>query len=1404
MTENEAEPNQDYDLDTPVNSTSGLRQGLTSYGDAHFSLFLRKVFIKALGYSEDSLSRPIIGIINTFSGFNPCHANVPQLIEAAKRGVQLNGGLAIEFPTISVAESFSHPTSMFLRNLMSMDTEEMIKAQPLDACIMIGGCDKTVPAQLMGGISANKPILPLITGPMLPGSHRGKRIGACTDCRNNWAAFRAGEIDVEEISAINEELAPTIGTCGVMGTASTMACITAALGMMPLRGASAPAVSSARLRIAEETGANAVAVAKAARKPQEILSKESFLNAITVLQAIGGSTNAVVHLLAIANRHPDLQGVITLQTFEEIGKKTPLLVDLKPSGDNYMNDFHNAGGMLALLQVLRPLLHLSAKTISGQTLGEVLDASKSKLSFAQDIIRPLSNPLHSSSSLAILHGNLAPNGAVLKASASKDRSLLSHTGPAVVFENSADLALRIDDPDLPVTRDSVLVLKGIGPIGNPGMPEAGLIPIPKKLAAAGVKDMLRLSDGRMSGTAGGTIILHISPESAVPNSPFGVVETGDLIICDIETRRLHLDISDDVLQARISQRKQTLEGESGPVQARKQRRGYRGLYERPPGPTVLAYTPDGRRVITGGSNQAIRIYTVGEDGEPKTVDGAIDGHCAIGATNKCFLMGAEDGTVWQYDAVTGQQGLLLLRCALPIRDIAVSRDGEWAAVASDELTVKIVKIEDMTQTKYLREQEKGAKHVAFDPNGRYVAVSDINGKLYIYSLNEEEPELVRKLDGVIQALEPEKEATSKAVWHPDGTAFAVAEATRDISIYSISEWKKEKTFTGGHTGDITALSWSPNGTLLASAGADGRIVLWETKTQKILQHFDFANVINIAWHPTKNSLSFTNSDGELFIYDNFVPKDQEAQLAKPLQAAPIFAGPLTEISNNARQTLADRSRDAVKRAARAGTPDSLDDILGEDEEMADFVDDDDGAGYAEELNAFGKRPNGHLDAIDGPESKRVFPGSVQVKAHPPLQPGSTPWAGNRRYLCLNLTGAVWTVDQETHHTVTVEFYDREAHRDFHFTDPYQYDKACLNENGTLFSNNPEDGPASIFYRPHETWTTRADWRTTLPEGETVRALALSESYIVAITSKDYVRVYTLFGTPFRVYRQKSQAVTCSAWRDYIMTIGNGPVSADGRQTTLHYTVENVKRDEICQNEDVVALSSGAQLQSVFFSDMGDPCIYDTTGTLLVLQHWRTTGQARWVPLLDTKQLARLAGGRKEETYWPVAVAQDKFHCIILKGGDKNPYFPRPLLSEFDFQLPISSKPVNDSNDEDAAAGNEVSRFEETFVRGSVLLSLFRDLLSSTNATSSQRTELARKELDIDKTLLQMLAIECREGEDRGMKALELVNLMTDRNGKMIEAAAKVAQRYGRGVLEDKIRDLAERRVMGMGDDDELA
>ena len=372
-----------------------------------------------------------------------------------------------------------------------------------------------------------------------------------------------------------------------MGTASTMACITAALGLMPLRGATAPAVSSLRLRIAEETGRNAIFVAAAKRTLRTLLTKSSFHNAITVLQAIGGSTNAIVHLMAIINRHPALQGQIQLADFDAIGRNTPLLVDLKPSGNNYMTDFHNAGGMFALLQTLRPLLHLEAMTISGATLGEVLDDNTFRsFEYSTQIIRPLSDPLHPDSSLVVLRGNIAPNGAIMKASASKDRRLLSHFGPAVVFENSADLARRIDDPDLIVTKDSVLVLKGVGPVGNPGMPEAGMIPIPRKLAERGVTDMLRLSDGRMSGTASGTIVLHIAPETAQKRSIFGVVETGDMIRCDVEKRLLELEIEDEEIRARLEDRAAFVASEegmnsgAGVLAQRERRRGYRGLYER--------------------------------------------------------------------------------------------------------------------------------------------------------------------------------------------------------------------------------------------------------------------------------------------------------------------------------------------------------------------------------------------------------------------------------------------------------------------------------------------------------------------------------------------------------------------------------------------------------------------------------------------------------------------------------------------------------------------------------------------------------------------------------------------------------------------------------------------------------
>ena len=476
---------------------------------------------------------------------------------------------------------------MLLRNLMAIDTEELIRAQPLDVLVAIGGCDKTVPAQLMGALSANKPFLPLITGPMMPGSVQGVRVGACTDCRNNWARYRAGEMEMEEIMAVNEELAPTGGTCGVMGTASTMACIAAGLGLLELRsGATAAAVSSARLRVAEQVGRDAVKMlGKEGMRPQELLTVESFENAITVLQAIGGSTNAVVHLMAIVGRHPGVKGKITLKTLDEIGRRTPLLVDLKPSGEGYMTDFHNAGGMLALMHRLRPLLKLEARTFTGETMEEMLDRCPFKdFEYSRQVVRSLEHPVQASESLLVLYGNMCPDGAVTKASASKEKRLLKHRAQACVFENSEDLVKRIDSEDLEVTKDSILVLKSIGPVGNPGMPEAGLIPIPRKLGKQGVVDMLRISDGRMSGTAGGTIVLHVSPEAADPDSVFGIIQSGDRIVCDVEERVLSLEVGDEEIKQRIADRKQHLLSSRSKVKVpwldRETRRGYRGLYER--------------------------------------------------------------------------------------------------------------------------------------------------------------------------------------------------------------------------------------------------------------------------------------------------------------------------------------------------------------------------------------------------------------------------------------------------------------------------------------------------------------------------------------------------------------------------------------------------------------------------------------------------------------------------------------------------------------------------------------------------------------------------------------------------------------------------------------------------------
>jgi len=540
----------------------GLAKGLTNYGDPAFSLYLRRSFAKSMGYSSEMLGRPVVGIADSKSGFNNCHRHFAELIDAVKRGVLAAGGLPIEFPTVSLGEVFLSPTSMMFRNLMSIDVEEMIRAQPMDAVVLIGGCDKTVPAQLMGAASADLPAVQLLAGPMMPTSFRGERLGACTDCRRFWAMHRAGKVDSAEIETIEGNLATTAGTCAVMGTASTMASIAEALGMALPGTAAIPAVHADRLRAAEASGARAVELAKNPLRPSQIITAKSVENAIRVLLAIGGSTNAIIHLTAIAGR----AGVsISLKKLNELSDSTPVLVDLKPTGQYYMSDLYAAGGVGAVLRELKPLLHLDCMTVAGITLGERLEREPAWVDRA--VVKPFSEPLSKEGGLVALFGSLAPNGAILKRSAA-DPKLFEKEGRAIVFTNLDDLSARIDDPNLDVTADDFLVLQNAGPKSGYAMPEAGYLPIPAKLARAGVKDMVRMSDARMSGTAYGTIVLHISPESAA-GGPLALAKNGDRIRISVKKRSIDLLVPPEELQRRRAAWKP-------PVEMPK--RGYAQLY----------------------------------------------------------------------------------------------------------------------------------------------------------------------------------------------------------------------------------------------------------------------------------------------------------------------------------------------------------------------------------------------------------------------------------------------------------------------------------------------------------------------------------------------------------------------------------------------------------------------------------------------------------------------------------------------------------------------------------------------------------------------------------------------------------------------------------------------------------
>ena len=496
-----------------------------------------------MGYSrEDYLGKPVIALINTWSDINPCHAHFRQRAEELKRGVWQAGGFPVEMPAITLSEPFQKPTTMLYRNLLAMETEELLRSYPADGCVLMGGCDKTTPALLMGALSMNLPTIFMPAGPMLRGDWRGAALGSGSDVWKYWAELRAGKITEDAWHEIESGIARSPGHCMTMGTASTMTSAVEAIGLTLPGASSIPAPDSRHARMATDTGRRIVEAVWEDLKPRDVVTAASIDNAITTVLALGGSTNAVVHMVAIARR----AGIaLSLDRFDVLSRYTPLIANLRPAGKYLMEDFYYAGGLRALLATIGDLLALNERTINGRTLGENIAGAEV---FQRDVIRPRDNPLVANGSLAVLRGNLAPDGAVIKPAAAEPR-LLRHTGPAVVFADYNDMAARIDDPSLPATADSVLVLKNAGPLGAPGMPEWGQLPIPKKLLAAGVRDMLRISDARMSGTSYGACVLHVAPESYI-GGPLALVEDGDLIELDVDARRLDLKVDAAVLARR--------------------------------------------------------------------------------------------------------------------------------------------------------------------------------------------------------------------------------------------------------------------------------------------------------------------------------------------------------------------------------------------------------------------------------------------------------------------------------------------------------------------------------------------------------------------------------------------------------------------------------------------------------------------------------------------------------------------------------------------------------------------------------------------------------------------------------------------------------------------------------------
>lgn len=691
-----------------------------------------------------------------------------------------------------------------------------------------------------------------------------------------------------------------------------------------------------------------------------------------------------------------------------------------------------------------------------------------------------------------------------------------------------------------------------------------------------------------------------------------------------------------------------------------------------------------------------------------------------------------------------------------------------------ETKVKIVNVFDMLKVMELKAAlAKSIKHVSFHPSGNMLSTVDTNGAIRIYSLSTEDPSILETLSGIVPIVhDSDSPVSCKVAWHPDGGSFAAPSSTREIVVYDRVDWKKQAVFASGHLGPLTDIAWSPNGAYLASCGQDKAVIIWETKSQKIVKKIDVPLYAQqLVWHPNKNIINWTTSDGELYTQEDVLPTTHPSPCARPLHPSP-----LQENVSSTRKTNGHALGHLARLAAHNKNSDTdlvddealLDDI---EDAGAEWIEDDDGAGYIPNLDhrkRAGDDTNGHQSS-----KRNKSHASFEPQIHELVQPGSTPWRGQRRYLTLNMIGWIWTVEQDDHNTVTVEFHDREAHRQYHFTDTRIFSFAVLDEVGALFASSvrtDESGrvPATIHYRPHESWAAHSDWSLALPVDEDVQAIALSNSAVVVCTSKGYIRMFTVNGVPKRMQQSKhNPIVSAIAHGNYALIVSNGNVRSDGA-TELVYSVHHTHREETIQSNDVVALQPATTIKSLFFGEDGNPYIYSSNGVLSILSKWKSTGQAQWIPMLDTNLLERRIG--KDENYWPVAVSDKKFHCIILKGAERHPYFPRPITSEFDFLIPITTPDHLE---------NSQASLETRLIQDSVLSSLAED--------ADDEEEVSRLERDLDRNLLQLLNLACKNEQDA--RALDICEMLQKTTS--LDAAVKIAGHHSRINLAERIGRISD-------------